>query len=51
MRLATCVCFGGVAPNCVVNGLIQKKIFDKIWIQLAAGDACFLGSPSLYICI
>ena len=33
---------GGVALNCVVNGLIQKKkkkIFDKIWIQPAAGDA------------
>ena len=31
---------GGVALNCVINGLIQKKkIFDKIWIQPAAGDA------------
>ena len=31
---------GGVALNCVVNGiLIRKKIFDNIWIQPAAGDA------------
>ena len=31
---------GGVALNCVVNGQILKnKIFDKIWIQPAAGDA------------
>jgi len=31
---------GGVALNCVVNGKIfENKIFDKIWIQPAAGDA------------
>ena len=31
---------GGVALNCVVNGLIQKKkIFKNVWIQPAAGDA------------
>ena len=31
---------GGVALNCVANGKIQKeKIFEKIWIQPAAGDA------------
>jgi carbamoyltransferase len=31
---------GGVALNCVANGLLeQEKIFDKIWIQPAAGDA------------
>ena len=31
---------GGVALNCVVNGKILKnKIFDKIWVQPAAGDA------------
>ena len=31
---------GGVALNCVANGkLIEKKIFDNIWIQPAAGDA------------
>ncbi len=31
---------GGVALNCVANGkLLESKIFDKIWIQPAAGDA------------
>ena len=31
---------GGVALNCVANGLIQRdKIFDRLWIQPAAGDA------------
>jgi len=31
---------GGVALNCVANGIIkQKKIFKNIWIQPAAGDA------------
>ena len=31
---------GGVALNCVANGkLLEKKIFDEIWIQPAAGDA------------
>ena len=31
---------GGVALNCVANGkLLQEKIFDRIWIQPAAGDA------------
>jgi len=31
---------GGVALNCVANGkLIDKKIFEKIWIQPASGDA------------
>jgi len=31
---------GGVALNCVVNGiLLRKKIFENIWIQPAAGDA------------
>ena len=31
---------GGVALNCVANGkLFQESIFDKIWIQPAAGDA------------
>jgi len=31
---------GGVALNCVANGKIMKEnIFDKIWIQPAAGDA------------
>ena len=31
---------GGVALNCVANGiLLREKIFKKIWIQPAAGDA------------
>ncbi len=31
---------GGVALNCVANGLIlREKIFDRMWIQPAAGDA------------
>ncbi len=31
---------GGVALNCVANGVLQRKnIFDKIWIQPASGDA------------
>ena len=31
---------GGVALNCVANGKILKdKLFEKIWIQPAAGDA------------
>ena len=31
---------GGVALNCVANGkIINEKIFDRIWIQPAAGDA------------
>jgi len=31
---------GGVALNCVANGILQReKIFENIWIQPAAGDA------------
>ena len=31
---------GGVALNCVINGIIKKKkIFNNIWIQPASGDA------------
>ena len=31
---------GGVALNCVVNGILSREnIFDNIWIQPAAGDA------------
>lgn len=31
---------GGVALNCVVNGkILQEKLFDRVWIQPAAGDA------------
>ena len=31
---------GGVALNCVANGVLSReRIFDRIWIQPAAGDA------------
>ena len=31
---------GGVALNCVANGkLLKEKVFDRLWIQPAAGDA------------
>ena len=31
---------GGVALNCVANGiLVKEKVFENIWIQPAAGDA------------
>jgi carbamoyltransferase len=31
---------GGVALNCVANGkLLRDKVFDRLWIQPAAGDA------------
>lgn len=31
---------GGVALNCVVNGVLtREKIFDRIWVQPASGDA------------
>ena len=31
---------GGVALNCVANGVIlREKLFERIWIQPAAGDA------------
>jgi carbamoyltransferase len=31
---------GGVALNCVGNGrILRQRIFDKLWIQPAAGDA------------
>ena len=37
---ANLVMAGGVALNCVANGkLVAEKIFDKVWIQPAAGDA------------
>ncbi len=44
LRSMTCernlVLAGGVALNCVANGkLVAEKIFDKVWIQPAAGDA------------
>ena len=38
--LADVVMAGGVALNCVANGkLLKERIFDRIWIQPAAGDA------------
>jgi len=31
---------GGVALNCVANGVLEReRIFDRIWVQPAAGDA------------
>ena len=31
---------GGVALNCVANGkILSEKIFDKVWVQPASGDA------------
>ncbi len=31
---------GGVTLNCVANGrILREKIFDRVWIQPAAGDA------------
>jgi carbamoyltransferase len=31
---------GGVALNCVANGkLLRERLFDKVWVQPAAGDA------------
>ena len=31
---------GGVALNCVANGkLVRERIFDRVWIQPAAGDS------------
>lgn len=37
---------GGVALNCVANGVVDRAgIFDELWIQPAAGDAgCALGA-------
>jgi carbamoyltransferase len=38
-RDAICLA-GGVALNCVANGvLVKENIFDNIWVQPAAGDA------------
>jgi carbamoyltransferase len=37
---ANLVMAGGVALNCVANGLLaREKVFDRIWVQPAAGDA------------
>lgn len=41
---------GGVALNCVANGkLLKSNIFDKIWIQPAAGDAGGALGTALFI--
>ena len=41
---------GGVALNCVANGiLLREKIFDRIWIQPAAGDAGGALGAALYV--
>ena len=41
---------GGVALNCVANGLVlRQKIFDRIWIQPAAGDAGGALGAALYV--
>lgn len=38
--LANLCLAGGVALNCVANGqLVESRIFDRIWVQPAAGDA------------
>ena len=38
--LPNLVMAGGVALNCVANGgLLRERIFDRLWIQPAAGDA------------
>lgn len=40
---------GGVALNCVANGLLQKeRIFDSVWVQPAAGDAGGAVGAALY---
>lgn len=40
---------GGVALNCVANGkILEKKIFNNIWIQPAAGDAGGALGAALY---
>ena len=40
---------GGVALNCVANGVLDRAgVFDELWIQPAAGDAgCALGAALL----
>ncbi len=40
---------GGVALNCVANGkLLEEKVFEKIWIQPASGDAGSALGAALY---
>ncbi len=41
---------GGVALNCVANGkILREKIFEKMWIQPAAGDAGGALGAALFI--
>jgi carbamoyltransferase len=41
---------GGVALNCVANGkILERKIFDDIWIQPASGDAGGALGAALYV--
>ena len=41
---------GGVALNCVSNGLIlREKVFEDIWIQPAAGDAGGAAGAALFV--
>lgn len=41
---------GGVALNCVANGkILEQKLFDRIYIQPAAGDAGGAVGAALYI--
>ena len=41
---------GGVALNCVANGLLQRqRIFDELWIQPAAGDAGSALGAALFV--
>jgi carbamoyltransferase len=40
---------GGVALNCVANGkIIRERVFDRLWIQPAAGDAGGAIGAALY---
>ena len=47
---ATNLCLsGGVALNCVANGkIIKENIFERVWIQPAAGDAGGALGAALY---
>jgi carbamoyltransferase len=46
---ANLVLAGGVALNCVGNGkVLRERIFEKIWIQPAAGDAGGALGAALY---
>lgn len=48
-KMQNVVLAGGIALNCVANGLLLKeKIFSKMWIQPAAGDAGGALGAALY---